>query len=175
VAKRFYLDVYPAVDSAPKLEPATHGSVETGCGAGTEGPRSGPVPPVPAITTPSGARCADRRRPRSRLTRVRLSRRQVLARGRSADRGCAGLSAVLVSISKPRGGRCRFVQANGRLSTRRSCRRPVLLRTRGLRAWRLSFRARLPHGRYRVLARAVDRRGNKEQPAGRALARARVR
>jgi hypothetical protein len=106
---------------------------------------------------------------------VRLSRRQVLARGRSGDRGCAGLSAVLVSISKPRGERCRFVQANGRLSTRRSCRRPVLLRTRGVRAWRLSFRARLPRGRYRVLARAVDRLGNKERPAGRALARARVR
>jgi hypothetical protein len=106
---------------------------------------------------------------------VRLSRRQVLARGRSGDRGCAGLSAVLVSISKPRARRCRFVQANGRLSARRSCRRPVLLRTRGKRAWSLSLHAHLPPGRYRVLARAVDRRGNKERPAGRALARARVR
>jgi hypothetical protein len=175
VAKRFYVDVYPAIESPPKLGPATHGTVETGCGAGTEGPRSGPVPPVAPVTTPGGKRCADKRRPRSRLVRARLSRRHVAVRGRSSDRGCAHLSAVLVSISKPRAGRCRFVQANGRLSARRSCRRPLLLRARGKRAWKLSLRARLPRGRYRVLARAVDRRGNKERPAGRALARARVR
>jgi hypothetical protein len=171
VAKRLYLDVYPEVDSPPKLGPATHGSVETGCGAGSEGPRSGPVPPTPPVTIP----CVDRRAPRSRLTRVRASRRGVLVRGRSADRGCAGLSAVLVSISRPRGGRCRFLQANGRLSPCRNCRRPRLLRASGRRAWKLSFKARLPRGRYRVLARAVDRRGNKEQPAGRALARVAVR
>jgi hypothetical protein len=170
VAKRYYVDVYPAADAPPKLGPATHGAAETGCGAGSEGPRSGPVPPAPV--TP---RCADKRPPRSRLTRARLSRRRLIVRGRSGDRGCAGLSAVLVSISKPRAGRCRFVQANGRLTAGRSCRRPVLLRTRGKRAWKLSLRARLPRGRYRVLARAVDRLGNKEQPAGRALARARVR
>jgi hypothetical protein len=176
VAKRFYLDLYPAQADLPKLGVATGGSTEAGCGAGSDGPRSGPVPPQPPpVSTPSGAACKDRRRPRTRLGRVRLSQRRVLVRGRSGDRGCAGVSAVLVSISKPRAGRCRFVGANGRLTAPRKCRRPLLLLAHGRGTWKLALKARLPRGRYRVLARAVDRLGNKEQPAGRALVRARVR
>jgi hypothetical protein len=50
----------------------------------------------------------------------------------------------------------------------------VLLKARGTRAWRLSLKARLPRGRYRVQARGVDRRGNKETPGRRNVMRVRV-
>jgi hypothetical protein len=177
VAKRYYLDLYPAL-ATTRLGPSTHGAVEVGCGAGSEGPRSGPV--LPGAPGPGAvpAGCADGRAPRSRFDRRRTRvsrRRRLLARGRAADRGCAGLRAVLVSVSKPRGLRCRFVQANGRLTARRSCRRPVLLRARGTRSWRLSLTRRLPRGRYRVQVRGVDRRGNKETPGRRNVVRVRVR
>jgi hypothetical protein len=95
--------------------------------------------------------------------------------GRAADRGCAGLGAVLVSVSKPHGHRCRFVQPNGRLSSARGCRLPVLLRATGTHRWKLSLKARLPRGRYRVQVRAVDRNGNKETPGRGNIIRARVR
>ncbi len=179
VARRYYLDLYPAL-ATTRLGPSTRGSVQVGCGAGTEGPRSGPVLPGAASSGPGAlpAGCADARAPLSRFNhrRTRVSkRRRLVARGRAADRGCAGLRAVLVSVSKPRGLRCRFVGANGRLSGRRSCRRPVLLRARGTRSWRLSLRRRLPRGRYRVQVRGVDRRGNKETPGRRNVVRVNVR
>jgi hypothetical protein len=44
VARRLYLDLYPAIDGAPsKLGAATRGSTQVGCGAGAGGPRGGPV------------------------------------------------------------------------------------------------------------------------------------
>ena len=124
VARRFYLDLYPALPAAPaKLGAATAGAVEVGCGAGSEGPRSGPVPP-PTITCRPGWRAGDRQAPRTRINRRRaVSRRRLSVRGRSGDRGCAGLSAVLVSVVTGRSPRCRFVQANGRLTRGRTCRR----------------------------------------------------
>jgi hypothetical protein len=173
VTRRWYLDLYPSLATSP-LAPARRGGVQTGCGAGSEGPRSGPVPTAPDA---AAGGCTDIRAPRARFAsrRTRVTRRRIVARGSARDRGCAGLSAVLVSVGKPRGLRCRFVQATGRLSSRRSCRRPVLLRATGRRAWRLSLRARLPRGRYRVQVRGIDRRGNKETPGRRNVVRVRVR
>jgi hypothetical protein len=81
--------------------------------------------------------------------------------GSARDRGCGGLRAVLVSVARARGGRCRFVQPNGRLTGRRACSRRVQLRARGKRTWKLALRARLLRGRYRVQVQAVDRRGNR--------------
>jgi hypothetical protein len=176
VARRWYLDLYPALTTT-KLGPATRGAAQVGCGAGDGGPRSGPVPPPAAAGGAAASGCRDVRPPRTRPNRRRTrgSRRRVVARGRAGDRGCAGVAAVLVSVSKPHGLRCRFVQANGRLSGRRSCRRPVLLRARGRSSWRFSLRVRLPRGRYRVQARAVDRRANKETPGRANVVRVRVR
>ena len=164
VAKRYYLDLYPALPAPAKLGAATSGAVEVGCGAGSEGPRSGPVPPVVPITTPGGKVCRDRLKPRTRVSRARVTRRHVSVRGRSADRGCAGLSAVLVSVVHGRDPRCHFLAANGRLTRARPCRRAIRLRAHGKRAWRLSLKARLPRGHYRVTVRAIDRRGNHEAP-----------
>jgi hypothetical protein len=161
VAKRYYLDLYPAIDSLPKLGRASRGTTQVGCGAGPGGPRSGP-PPVTPPSVP--AHCVDRRKPRSTVNRrlLRVLRKRVSVRGRASDRGCAGLRTVLVAIARLQGKRCRFVQANGRLTRVRGCGRPVRLKARGKRSWRLSLKARLPRGRYRVQVRAIDRRGNQE-------------
>jgi hypothetical protein len=96
-------------------------------------------------------------------------------RGIARDRGCAGLRAVLVSVQTVRHGRCRFVAANGRLLPLRSCARPLRLRARGTRSWKLQLKAKLPRGRYRVQVRAVDRRGNLEALRSRNVVRLRVR
>jgi hypothetical protein len=173
VARRVYLDVYPALQvPAPKLGAATHGTVQTGCGAGTGGPRSGPAIGRPP-RLPVG--CVDHRRPYSRVRAVRATRRRFSARGIARDRGCAGLRAVLVSVRAVRHGRCRFVGANGRLRRSRSCARPLRLRARGTRSWKLQLKARLPRGRYRMQVLAIDRRGNLETLKKRNVVRVRVR
>jgi hypothetical protein len=174
VARRYYLNLYPAIESLPKLGRATRGTTQTGCGAGPGGPRSGPPP----VTPPSGpARCVDRSKPFTKVNRrlLRVLKQRVSVRGSARDRGCAGLRAVLVSVARLQGRRCRFVQANGRLTRVRACGRPVRLTARGKRYWRLSFRARLPRGRYRVQVRAVDRRGNQEPLRRSNVIRVRVR
>jgi hypothetical protein len=159
VAERYYLNVYPDLGGAGSLPRATHGSATVGCGAGFGLARNARLVP--------GARCPDRASPLSSFARgrARVGRRSLDVRGRSRDRGCAHLSAVLVSVAKLERGRCRFLQPNGQLRRGGTCRRPVWLRARGTTTWRLRLHARLPHGRYRVLVRAVDRNGNRERPS----------
>ncbi|MEA2409640.1 MAG: hypothetical protein QOC77_201 [Thermoleophilaceae bacterium] len=173
VARRVYLDLYPALTvDPPKLGAATHGSVQTGCGAGAGGPRGGPVVgPPPRL--PVG--CVDRAKPYSHVGAVRASRRRFSARGSARDRGCAGLRAVLVSVRAVHRGRCRFLAANGRLGRARSCARPLRLRTRGTRSWKLQLKVHLPRGSYRLQVRAVDRRGNMEPLVKRNIRQVRVR
>ncbi|HEX8075516.1 MAG TPA: hypothetical protein VF545_11105 [Thermoleophilaceae bacterium] len=186
VAKRYYVDVFPRLSTPAKIAAATRGRIGVGCGAGIPGlgapgnPFIGP----PLVSAGSGgggkagSSCRDRRRPVSKLSRrsVRLRRGSVSVSGRSRDRGCKGrLSAVLVSVARVHGHRCRFLEPNGRLSRQRRCRRPILLRARGTRSWRLATRAKLKRGPYRVLVRAVDRSGNKEKPNRRNHMRLRVR
>jgi hypothetical protein len=113
-------------------------------------------------------RCRDGIAPRSmlRLRNVHRSRRGVSVKGRSSDRGCARLARVYVSVAKlRRGGRCRFLGHDARLGGLRSCRRPILFRTHGTARWRLSLRAHLPPGTYRVAVVAYDAAGNRERPA----------
>jgi hypothetical protein len=161
VARRYYLDLYPSIDSPPKLGRATTGSVQTGCGAGTSGPRSGP-----AGTPQQPTGCRDRGNPFARVRRgaVKVSRKRVSVHGTARDRGCAGLRSVLVSVARPQKGGCRFVQANGRLSRRRGCSRRLELRARGTRSWKLALKAKLPRGRYVVRVRSVDKAGHSGYP-----------
>jgi hypothetical protein len=161
VARRYYLDLYPSIDSPPKLGRATTGSVQTGCGAGTSGPRSGP-----AGTPQQPTGCRDRGNPFARVRRgaVKVSRKRVSVHGTARDRGCAGLRSVLVSVARPQKGGCRFVQANGRLSRRRGCSRRLELRARGTRSWKLALKAKLPRGRYVVRVRSVDKAGHRGYP-----------
>jgi hypothetical protein len=101
-------------------------------------------------------------------------------KGRSGDRGCAAsaslagragkVTRVYVSLAKVRrGGTCRFLRHDGRLSgSWKSCRHAILFRAHGTAKWHLSLPARgLPPGVYRVVVRAFDAAGNKERPARR--------
>jgi hypothetical protein len=110
--------------------------------------------------------CKDRLAPRSSISRRALhaSSSGLRVRGRSRDRGCAGVRRVYVSIARVRGRVCRFVTRRGKLTRGRSCRRPLLIRARGLRRWSLRLTGGLGPGRYRMVVRALDRRGNKERP-----------
>jgi hypothetical protein len=145
----------------------------------------------PAGGPSGGSRCLDKKPPRSTVKRRGLKLRpgRVVLAGKSRDvGGCAtaaartprdrgGIKRVLVSIAKVRGRHgCRFLTRKGVLSPKRGCRRPILLRAKGSKRWRLSRAARLPRGKYRAVARAVDRAGNKERPRkGRNIIRFTVR
>ena len=149
----------------------------TGTTSGTTSgnPTTGPVTTTTGGTPPpTGERCRDTTRPRSRFTSARVTRRGFVLRGRSTDVGCTGPTAQLsraggvatVSVSlarTTRDGRCRFLRLNGRFTRARSCKRTTYLPTRGGSTWRLSRRMRLPRGRYKSWARAVDLAGNVER------------
>jgi hypothetical protein len=109
--------------------------------------------------------CTDSAPPVTTIARAGVRRRVLSLNGGSADPGCStGVARVQVAIARAaRNGRCRFVNARGRLTVPRPCRRPVLIDATGTAAWRVAIR--LPRaGRYRVTARAVDAAGNKEPP-----------
>ena len=133
----------------------------------------------PTTTTPP-PNCTDRTPPRSRFTgRGRITRRGISVRGRSSDTGCGGrVSSVSVAIGRVvRGGKCRFLQANGSFtSPPRSCLRTSYLPARGTTSWSFSKRARLPRGHYSVWVRGRDAAGNVERKDKRRnLARLRIR
>jgi len=126
----------------------------------------------------SGGCKSDKLAPRSSISHRSLhaAGRRFSVRGHSRDRGCARLRRVYVAISRAaRGGKCRFVTRNGRLSRRRSCRRPHFIRAKGLRGWSLKIKRRLPAGRYKLTVRALDRKGNREKPRKGNTMRFRVR
>ena len=170
--------------SGPGSNPGTFISTQTGgptlCGS------------HPGVKTPGGGGCRDRIAPVSRFARkrTRIARTRLRFQGRSRDRGCTGANGIVaagkvarvyVSIAKVRGkGRgknCRFLMKTGTLSSFRRCRRPVLLRARGTRHWRITVTPLpLPRGHYRVVVRGFDRAKNKEKPTkGRNIASFRVR
>jgi hypothetical protein len=108
--------------------------------------------------------CKDTLTPRSTISRGALhkSRRGISARGHSRDRGCAGLRHVDVSIARLSGKKCRFLRKNGKLTHRRSCRKPLRLRARGLRGWSIHVNGRIAPGRYRLIVQGIDRKKHRE-------------
>ena len=110
--------------------------------------------------------CVDSRGPTSTIASARVRGRRLTIAGTAADEGCAtGVARVQVAVARAaRGGRCRFVKPDGRLSAPRSCRRPVLLPASGTTAWSATARPPL-RGRYRVTARARDAGGIKGRPS----------
>lgn len=99
--------------------------------------------------------------PWSRITGLTRRGRHLTIHGTAADRGCAGVDRVELSVSlRRRDGRCRFLRRDGSLTRARSCRAPVRLRADG--AFRLRVRSPRARGRYVVRARAIDRLGNDE-------------
>jgi hypothetical protein len=99
----------------------------------------------------------------------KVGRKRVSLRGTTSDKGCGpgGRGAVRkVGISIARTGRhgCSFMNAKGRLTKSRSCRRAILLRAKGHAAWSFAKKVHLPAGTYRAVARGYDTAGNKERP-----------
>jgi len=79
---------------------------------------------------------------------------------------------VRVTIKLKLRGRCRFVTRRGRYTRLRSCKRPKRITARGTKRWAKRVRVRRPSlrpGRYVVVARAVDRQGNRSERAVRAF------
>jgi hypothetical protein len=145
----------------------------------------------PGVKVSPGPSCRDRIAPVSRFKGLsRASRRRLHFAGTSRDRGCKGangifsagkVNRVLVSVARVRGKgkgkNCRFLRKNGKLTSYRNCRRPVLRRAKGTRKWQITLKARgLPAGHYRVVVRGVDRAKNKEKPTrGRNIRSFRIR
>jgi hypothetical protein len=114
-------------------------------------------------------RCTDLLAPVSHFAKphgVTVSRKRVLTvRGSASDRGCAHrLARVTVAVAKrSEGGRCRYLQADGRLGARGSCRHATYVSARGTTHWLLRVARRVPPGTYVVRSRAIDAAGNVER------------
>ena len=114
-------------------------------------------------------RCVDRRPPRTSLPRknAKLVGGRLFLHGRASDKGCHhGVKLVRVSIARYRheGGKCRYMKPDGSFTKPRRCRKRLGLRATGRRRWHFSTKTKLPPGRYRVTAAAVDLAGNRERP-----------
>jgi hypothetical protein len=120
--------------------------------------------------------CSDRLAPRVSFGRKGVSRRhhgRVRLLGRAFDRGCKAsggrrgsrghVSRVLVSVAKAANGRCRFLRKSGKLTPARSCAKPLFVRAKGTRRWRLRSREGMPKGHYRIRAKAFDAAGNRSR------------
>ncbi len=142
-------------------------------------PAPAPPPPAPsagagASSSPRPGTCADRARPSAALLPgkqgVRSTHGKLSLRGRASDRGCVAaisvagaVARVEVAISRAASRkRCRFVAAAGRLTSARSCSKPVWLKAKGTTRWSLSLKRRLPRGTYRIQVRARDAAGNRQ-------------
>ncbi len=139
------------------------------------------APGTPAAVTrplPHYAACVGA--PSSRINRraAHLGRHRLSVSGTASERRCAGarVARVYVSVARPVGrGRCRFLTGGGRLSRPRTCRRPIELRARGTRRWRLCRRLSIPAGHYLLRSDAVDGRGRHQRRSGASVVARRVR
>ncbi|HEX8742580.1 MAG TPA: S8 family serine peptidase [Thermoleophilaceae bacterium] len=138
-----------------------------------------PLPGAPPGLDSSAGLCNDRKAPLSSIkVPVTASRRgkRLLVRGRTADTGCRTAAernalATSVSIARRDGRKCRFLGPDNRFGKRRSCSKPVRLRTKGkysLKRLKLEWsftakRVKLGRGRYVVRAYGADQSGNVER------------
>jgi hypothetical protein len=112
---------------------------------------------------------------------LRGSRSGVSVRGKAfalcrSDAAAASrtVKRVTISITRVSKGRCAWLKANGKLTGRRSCRKPVLLKVRGTATWTFKRKAKLPPGHYRVYVSATDGTNRVEPQPRRQNARFRV-
>jgi hypothetical protein len=141
-------------------------------------PKAGGATPLSS----TNAVCGDRVEPRSSISKrhLRATRRRLLLSGRTIDRVCntgtskstfrGKVAKVTIFVSKKSGKRCRFLTSKGRLSKRRSCRKPIAIpvKTRFLghrtdkTAWSYRHRVHIPRGKYTFAARGTDAVGHRE-------------
>jgi hypothetical protein len=136
------------------------------------------------------AKCPDHTAPVSRFGRrgVLLSRTRIVLSGSSHDTDVtcaakrahvAGLVArIRVSIGREvnHSRQCRYLLANGRFSTPRSCLRTSYLSARGTNNWHFDFVGHFPPGRYQVWVRGLDPSHNIERKkVGRNFLHVRIR
>jgi dienelactone hydrolase len=129
-----------------------------------EPPGSQPIitkPTTPSVPGPCSAR------PRARISAAHGSRKHGFSiRGTAGETPCRTdpatqqrehVARVYVSIYLAAAHhRCRFVGAHGRLSAGRSCHKPIRFAARGTTRWKLTIKASIVPGRYRVLVDSVD-------------------
>jgi hypothetical protein len=72
------------------------------------------------------------------------------------------VARVEVAISRKAGKRCRFVAASGKLTSARSCAKPVWLKAKGTTRWSLTTKRALPRGTYTIQVRSRDAAGNRQ-------------
>jgi hypothetical protein len=141
--------VAPAAASSSGTQPVGPGSSNAGSGA---------------------PQCSDRHAPVTHYKGKRsFASKRVSFRGTTRDRGCGpggrgAVRAVKVSLARTTKRGCQYMNARGRLTKRRSCRRPLLVAASGHTSWRFSMRVHLRRGNYRVTTRGYDTAGNKERP-----------
>jgi hypothetical protein len=110
------------------------------------------------------AGCNDAAAPVTRLSRVKLTRRGIDVRGKTSDPGCDGrVTRVQAAVAQVKGKRCRFLDGRGRLGKTTRCSKPTFVSVSGVTPFRLKVKAKLPRGKYRVGARAIDFSGNVEK------------
>jgi hypothetical protein len=149
---------------------------------GTPAAVSRPLPPFSA----SAARCTAR--PASRIAKraARATRHGFFVRGNASERQCSDaapavqrrehVAHVFVSVSRAYAhGRCRFLRANGRLTAKRACAKPVRFRARGTGVWSLRRHVHIPRGTYLIRADAVDALRRHQRHSGASVVRVRVR
>jgi hypothetical protein len=142
------------------------------------------TPPLPPFSS-SGARCTTL--PTSRIAKraVRATRHGFFVRGNAFERRCPGAAPaiqdkqrvihVFVSVYRAyRHGRCRFLRANGRLTAKRSCAKPVQFRARGMGVWSVRRHQRIPRGTYLIRSDAVDGLHHHQRHSGASVVRVRV-
>ena len=122
---------------------------------------------------PAGSRCGA---PASRFSKgSRITRSGLMLKGRARGRGCR-IKRVRVAIGRKVGSECRFLRANGRFGSKRSCLRTQYVSAKGRTRWTLNRKVRLPRGKYLVWSRAIDTRGTVERKYNRRnLLRGRLR
>jgi hypothetical protein len=97
----------------------------------------------------------------------RASRLRLALRGTTRVAACARntrlrVTRVYISVYRAVRRGCRFLQAIGRLTARRSCRRPILVLAKGTTSWRVARRVRVPRGTYGLWVLARDNYGHRE-------------
>jgi Quinohemoprotein amine dehydrogenase, alpha subunit domain III len=171
------LNGFEVKPAAPVVSKPTPTPTPTAGASGAPPPAGGPPGTGPPST------CSDRSRPSASFLKgkqgVRAKHGRLRLRGRASDKGCAaavsvegGVARVEVAISRAASRhRCRFVARSGKLTSARSCSKPVLLKAKGTTKWSLSTKRRLPRGTYTIQLRARDVAGNRQAKAAKRIQR----